>query len=451
MLHQLYVVEPPGLAPHLSLKGLLTSENGYNCHHNEWSSFSLSELANLQSQLLLAVAVPETAEAIRFLHLLAAERRRIPTLAVVPNEPSAELLRMAAEAADDFMFWPVRRHELEQRVNRLLGATRPDLQAAQRTLTSELGMAQVVGAAPQFLEVINRIVRMGPSNASVLLSGETGTGKEVCARSIHLLSRRSQGPFIPVECSAIPEHLAESELFGHVRGAFTDAHRDHKGLVSLAEDGTLFLDEIDTLSLPTQAKLLRFIQEGTYRPIGGEHFCRANVRVIAASNCSLEQCVSEKRFRGDLFFRLNVLRIELPPLRERPGDVRLLAQYFLLRLAEEDGTSPKQLSPAALCRLENYSWPGNIRELYNLIQRAVVLAPGIQILPGHVGFSTESSGAIHTAANFRNARSMAIATFERQYVHELLQRHDGNITRAARDAGQDRRAFGRLAKKYKTA
>jgi DNA-binding NtrC family response regulator len=431
---------------------MLRIEDGYRCNRTTWSSFSTTELRCLDPQLLLAVAVPETMEAVHFFKSWMQQPLRIPTLAVVPSESSEELLRTTSEVADDFMFWPIRERELHQRLKRLLGASRPDLEAAKRKLTAELGLAQVVGSTAVFREVLANLARMGPSDAPVLISGETGTGKEVCARAIHLLSRRRHGPFIPVDCGAIPEHLAESELFGHMRGAFTDAHRDHKGLVSLADGGTLFLDEIDTLSLPTQAKFLRFIQESTYRPVGAEQFGRADVRVIAATNRSLENSVRDKQFRNDLYFRLNVLRLSLPPLRERRGDIEPLARHFLEKQSGRPSEATKSLSQAALRRLEAYDWPGNVRELFNVMQRAVVLAAGPQILPCHIVLSTgEAPSGEGTSLNFRSARSQAIAAFERRYVEEILNKHHGNITRAARDAGQDRRAFGRLAKKYKQA
>jgi DNA-binding NtrC family response regulator len=451
MPHELCLVEPTTMASQLSLSRMLRPEDGYRCRCSNWTSFSAAQLGRLGSELLLAVAVPETTEAISFFRSLVHEQGRIPTLAVVPGESSEELLRTASDAADDFMLWPIREQELRERVKRLIGDSPHDKAAAHRVLTAELGLAQVIGSAPAFVEVLAHIARMGPSDAPVLISGETGTGKEVCARSIHLLSRRRQGPFIPVDCGAIPEHLAESELFGHARGAFTDAHRDRKGLVSLADGGTLFLDEIDTLSLPAQAKFLRFVQENTYRPVGAEQFCRANVRVIAATNRTLEQCVRDKQFRSDLYFRLNVLCLFLPPLRERRGDIELLSRHFLEKLADSDATASKSLSPAALRRLAGHDWPGNVRELLNVLQRAIVLSPGPQILPSHIVLSNNGSCEGEPAApNFRSARSRAIATFERQYVQEILQKHNGNITHAARDAGQDRRAFGRLAKKYKT-
>jgi two-component system response regulator GlrR len=307
----------------------------------------------------------------------------------------------------------------------------------------------MIGTAPSFIRLREQIAHFAPTGATVLLTGETGTGKELCARAIHTLSPRQHGPFVPVDCGAVPEHLAESELFGHIRGAFTDAHRNHKGLASLAEGGTLFLDEIDALSLTTQSKLLRFIQESTYRPLGGECFIRANVRVIAASNCDLERMVAAKQFRSDLYFRLNVLRLVLPPLRERRSDVPLLAQHFLEQLTQRECWSVNLLHPASLQKLESYDWPGNVRELLNVLQRASVLAAGAPILPKHILFTTTpSSDDESCATSFRAARSQAIETFERRYIGEMLQKHHGNITHAAREAGHDRRGFGRLAKKY---
>jgi DNA-binding NtrC family response regulator len=451
MPHELCLVEPTGLASQLSLSSILRTEDGYRCRRKNWSTFSPAEANRPESELLVAVAVPETSEALAFFRSLLKRPMRTPTLAVVSGESSEELLRTVSDASDDFMLWPPQEQELRQRVKRLIGASGQDKESAHRVLTQELGLAQVIGSAPAFVEVLANLTRIGPSDAPVLISGETGTGKEVCARAIHLLSRRRQKPFIPVDCGALPDHLAESELFGHVRGAFTDAYREHKGLVSLADGGTLFLDEIDALSLNAQAKFLRFIQERTYRAVGGEQFSSANVRVIAATNRALEQCVLDRQFRNDLYFRLNVLRLALPPLRERREDIGLLARHFLEKISSADGPGRKWISPVALRKLESYDWPGNVREVFNVMQRAVVLSPGSQILPSHIVLTNNDCSGVQDAcpADFRSARTKAIAAFERQYVQESLHKHHGNITRAAMDAGHDRRAFGRLAKKYK--
>jgi DNA-binding NtrC family response regulator len=242
--------------------------------------------------------------------------------------------------------------------------------------------------------------------------------------------------------------LAENEIFGHVRGAFTDAHADQKGLAGMAEGGTLFLDEIDALSLAAQAKLLRFLEDGAYRALGADRFTRANVRVIAATNRDLESCMREKQFRSDLYFRLNVLQLRLPPLRERRGDIGLLARHFLESCCAAGGAHRKSFSPATLRILEMYSWPGNVRELYNVVQRAVVFCSGTQILPSHISLATPAQASSHRVSSFRHARKEAIESFEQHYVREMLRKHRGNVTRAAFEAGKDRRAFGRLVKKY---
>jgi DNA-binding NtrC family response regulator len=282
----------------------------------------------------------------------------------------------------------------------------------------------------------------------VLITGETGTGKEQCARAIHHVSRRRDHPFLPVDCAALPDHLFENEIFGHSRGAFTDAHRDQKGLIGLAEGGTLFLDEIDSLSLPAQAKLLRFLQERTYRPLGGDRFLHADVNVVAATNGDLEQLVHRQAFRSDLFFRLNVLRLHLVPLRERRRDIPLLARHFLSVLCSESGSGTKTLAASTLERLSGMDWPGNVRELANVILRAFVFAKGAQILPAHIQAPATAESASRSPECFRAARVRAIESFEMEYVRETLRRHKGNITQAARQAGKDRRAFGRLVKRY---
>jgi DNA-binding NtrC family response regulator len=315
-------------------------------------------------------------------------------------------------------------------------------------LEEEIELARLVGRDEVFLRTIEKIPPIAASEAPVLLLGETGTGKEVCARAIHHLSQRRNLPFIPVECGAIPEQLAENEFFGHCRGAFTDAHIDQKGLAAMAEGGTLFLDEIDSLSLGVQAKLLRFLEEGSYRSLGGDRLRQANVRIIAAANRDLESLVAEKQFRADLYFRVNVLQLRLPALRERRGDIGLLAGHFLDLLTGRDGARRKTLSPGALHRLGQHNWPGNVRELFNLVQRVVALCPDSLILAGHIPLSASSSNPALSPANFRQARAQAIGSFERSYVADALRRHAGNITRAAATAGKDRRAFGRLVKKY---
>ncbi|MBV9183649.1 MAG: sigma-54-dependent Fis family transcriptional regulator [Acidobacteria bacterium] len=366
----------------------------------------------------------------------------------MPDEPDSDLLQVASEVAQDFVLWPAKQLELYERVRRLVATSAPFAADVRRRLAREVGLAQLIGNDRSFLAVIERLPAVASSEFPVLLTGETGTGKELVARAIHLVSARASGPFIPVDCTTIPEHLVESELFGHSRGAFTDAYRDQRGLIAMGAGGTLFLDEIDSLSLASQAKLLRLLQEGTYRALGAPRSEAANVRIIAASNQNLEASVREKRFRSDLYFRLNVVTLHMPPLRERRGDILLLAQHFLKSLSSRGESTLKVLLPTAARKLESYDWPGNVRELYNVIQRAFVLSPAPRIHPSDIQLMNIHDTCEQSVPNFREARAAALATFEKEYVSKILSKHGGNITHAAVEAQKERRAFGRLVKKH---
>ncbi|HEY6389730.1 MAG TPA: sigma-54 dependent transcriptional regulator, partial [Bryobacteraceae bacterium] len=317
-----------------------------------------------------------------------------------------------------------------------------EFDAAYEGLIATLSQVNLVGRDPGFLHIAEKIPTCARADFAVLITGETGTGKELFARAIHFMSRRRNHPFVPVDCGGTPDHLFENEMFGHARGAYTDAHRDQKGLAGMAEGGTLFLDEIDSLSLGAQSKLLRFLQERQYRPLGAECFARSDIKLVAATNGCLEEQVRKKQFRQDLYFRLNVLRLDLPPLRERPADIPLLAEHFLaLHCAAGER---RTFTPAALQQMRAYSWPGNVRELLNAVQRAIVfsrtrLINACEIVPRMPPAQ---------AGEFSQARAEALHSFERDYVGEMLRRHGGNVTRAAREAGKERRAFGKLVKKH---
>jgi DNA-binding NtrC family response regulator len=436
---------------HGSLQGTLTGIAGLGaatrCERIEWRSLIPQRLRNAPADLILPVALHAPDRPVGLFRWMLDNPIRSPTLAILPGAAEEELLRAAASVSTDFMTWPAQPEELIQRVERILGRA-GERQSVRDRLLDEKGLATLVGNDPAFVKVIAQIPLIARSNNTVLISGETGTGKELCARAIHHLSKRRDFPFLPVDCAAFPDHLFENEMFGHARGAFTDAHRDQKGLIALAEGGTLFLDEIDSLSPSAQAKLLRFLQERTYRPLGGDRFLRADVNVLAATNRSLDQLVHQQVFRSDLFFRLNVLQLHMVPLRERRGDVTLLARHFLDALCAENGTGRKTLAAATLAKLCAMEWKGNVRELANVIQRAFVFAEGPQILPAHIQAPEAADPIPGEARSFREARARAIESFERQYVLETLHQHKGNITQAARQAGKDRRAFGRLVKRY---
>jgi len=285
------------------------------------------------------------------------------------------------------------------------------------------------------------------SDISVLISGETGTGKEMVGRAIHYLSPRASQRFVPVNCGAIPVELLENELFGHERGAFTGASGSRDGLIQEAEKGTLFLDEVDCLPLLAQVKLLRFLQEKEYRPLGSTKSLKGDVRIIAASNANLEQAVAAGTLRRDLYYRLNVVPINLPPLRDRSADILVLAHHFLAHYAARLNTPAREFSPEAERKLMLYSWPGNVRELEHVVERLVVLSTQKIIQASHIVFPGEND---HLGAlSFQEMKAQVITQFETNYIQNLLIAYKGNISRAAEAAQKERRTFWQLVRKHK--
>ena len=305
----------------------------------------------------------------------------------------------------------------------------------------------LIGRSPSFLAAVRMIERIAGCDATVLIHGETGTGKELVARAIHYLGARRNAPFVPINCGAIPETLIESELFGHVRGAFTDAKQARIGLVAQAAGGTLFLDEVDSLSARSQVALLRFLQDREYRPVGGQAVQHTDVRVIAATNNDLGAMAGRGDYRQDLLFRLNVLPIQLPPLREREDDALLLADQFVRRLCEQYRTGPRTLDPGYRASLRDRRWPGNVRELENLIHRAFLLSDGPVIeLPDQPRAVVRARD--RQALSFQAAKAQAIERFERNYLVDLLTESGGNVSLAARLSGKERSRLGKLLKKH---
>jgi two-component system response regulator GlrR len=339
---------------------------------------------------------------------------------------------------------PLRAGDILPLVRRLL--ERPPWGATQAP-KGKPGTKLLVGESPAFLHEVNQFPLLAKCNASILISGETGTGKELCARAIHYLGPRAGKPFIPVNCGAIPTDLVENELFGHERGAFTGAGASQVGLIQEADGGTLFLDEIDCLPLLSQVKLLRFLQEKEYRPLGSAKTCRADVRVIAATNCDSEAAVEAGKLRRDLYYRLNVIPLVLPPLRERREDIPLLARHFLAKYSAEFDKPVTDFSSDAIELLVSYEWPGNVRELEHVIVRAVVLSTQTLIRGADIALSHHASGPLQES--FRGAKSRVIAEFERSYIERALLMNHGNISKAARAAQKSRRAFWELIRKYR--
>lgn len=449
MQPRLLVIENPPSVVHDYLNRALPAQLNSGCELANWDSLPFERLQHSQVQLLVAVAIPPAPAPLRLFKWLREHPIPRPTLAVLSSEIDDQTLSVISQATDDFVLWPIHQAELCLRVQRMIGpeTRRDEVESAHEHLTEILGMEQLVGQHPRFIRAIKTIPLIAKSDLPVLLTGATGTGKELCARAIHLLSSRRSFPFIPVDAGAIPDHLFENELFGHARGAFTDAHATQKGLAAMAEGGTLFLDEVDALSPRAQAKVLRFLQERTYKPLGSDRFVKAAVNIIAATNRDVETCVREKQFRADLYFRLNALRLDLPSLVDRRSDILVLARHFL-RIQDSPESMRKSLTPASVRKLESHDWPGNVRELFNVIQRAMLFTEGQFILPEHLALPVPGASAEPAGGNFRKARTRIIEAFEKEYVERLLQEHNGSVTRAAIAAGKDRRAFGRLKKKY---
>ena len=313
----------------------------------------------------------------------------------------------------------------------------------------------LVGSSPEMKRVTELIDGVAYSSSTVLVQGESGTGKELVARAIHHRSPRRARPFVAVNCSALTDTLLESELFGHEKGSFTGATSSKRGLFEVSDGGSIFLDEIGEVPPPTQVKLLRVLQEGEMKRVGANNIRRVDVRVIAATNVDLTQAMQNGSFREDLYYRLNVITIDLPALRDRTGDIPLLAVHFLHKYGNRTGKSIEGIKPDAMDLLERYNWPGNVRELENVIERAVVLGRDKEIcisdlpenLRGPRPLRRETGMAL-AEMPYRKAKEIAVSEFEQRYLHELLTQTDGNVSQAARKAGMDRSNFRRVMKKY---
>jgi DNA-binding NtrC family response regulator len=308
----------------------------------------------------------------------------------------------------------------------------------------------VVGQSVAMQTAAERVALIAETEATCLLSGETGTGKELFARAIHYLGRRRSGPFVPVNCGAIPDHLLENELFGHRRGAYTDAKSNEVGLLAYAETGTLFLDEVDALTANAQVKILRVLQEREYRPVGSAHIVPANIRIVAATNCNLRHRVDTRQFREDLYFRLNVLSLTIPPLRERLDDVPVLAAHYVREYALTHRRAVSGFDDSMISRLQAYRWPGNIRELQAVIQRAVLTAKSPFLTAADLDLP-ETTPAAGVHLTLKAAKNVAVSQCERSYLSAVLRRCEGNVTQAAKLAGKERRSFQRLLRKYSIA
>jgi DNA-binding NtrC family response regulator len=432
-----------------SLEALLKGAKGFSFSRLEYRAESdLKPTPVSAANPDVVVATLDSFQATKVQPLLAPLQRAFPNrpLLVTTTHPDAfDVFPLLEAGAADFLLPPLRASDVLPRLKRQ-ARVNPRGSALVERLKQDIGLKQIIGESQQFLEKVRCVPRFARCDATVLISGESGTGKELFARAIHYLSPRADRPFVPVNCGALPENLVESEIFGHKRGAFTGAADDRGGLIREAEGGTLFLDEIDCLTPQAQVKLLRFLQDGEYRSVGSGQIRHANIRVIAAANADFKQILSLGKFREDLFYRLSVLTLTLPPLRERPGDILLLTRDFLEKQAAIMNIQAKNISLAALNRLVVHPWPGNVRELHNVLMRAIVLSDRHEIELSDLNLP-EDGHAIEDQS-FQTMKSRIVWRFEHDFLKSVLHAHRGNITRAAFAAKKNRRAFWQLLRKH---
>ena len=397
--------------------------------------------------VLTDIRMPEM-DGMQLLRLLREERPETAVVMMTAFGSVDSAVQAMKEGAYHYISKPFQMDEVLIVVERVVveGRLRRELASMRSALQERYGFDNLVGKSKPMRVVYDLVERVAPSTATVLIQGRSGTGKELVARAIHVNSPRHDQPFVPVNCSAIPADLLESELFGHVKGSFTGAVADRKGLFMDADGGTLFLDEIGDMGSDLQAKLLRVLQDHKIRPVGGTKEVVVDVRLVAATNQILEQRVADGAFREDLFFRLNVIPIQLPELRQRAEDIPLLVDHFLVRYGAQSA-GHKRISHDAMAALVRYSWPGNVRELENAVERASVLCRddeiGLADLPDNV--RSEQGGRLARLVQ----DEASLAEVERDYVELVLERHEGNQTRAAEVLGIDRRTLYRKLQSWR--
>ena len=417
-----------------SLQTLLEMEN-FEVETAVTGEDGLSQMADRPYDLVLLDLTLPGRNGMEILAEIRSRDSRLPVIMITAYGTVENAVRAMQSGAANFVQKPWDNEKLLADVRAAVGWRRAEEENVQlkRALKQRYNFENIVGKSEPMLKIFDLVAQVAPSRSTVLLQGESGTGKELIAKAIHLNSPRRDRPFVPVNTGSMPPDLLESILFGHVKGAFTSAVASKKGLFEIADRGTLFLDEIGTMSLDTQSKILRVLQDRRFMHLGGVHELQVDVRIIAATNVDLKQQVREGKFREDLFYRLNVITIDLPPLRQRKEDIPLLAGFFLNRYSQENERPTRRITPEALRPLLTYSWPGNVRELENVIERAVVLSAGVEVGPELLPDQIAGRATAFSALERRTDASLfdIMEDCERQIIVEMLEKCNWNQTDAA--------------------
>jgi two-component system response regulator GlrR len=422
---------------------------GYNLTVAEGGAEALERASEeVYSVALVDMRLGDT-DGITLLEKLLRKQPSLPVIIVTAHGSIANAVEATKKGAYDYITKPFEPKDLLHRIENALELRRLKGEVERlRTLVHErYHFDNIVASSENMQHVLRQVAQIATTDSTVCLSGESGTGKELIARAIHVASRRANGPFIPINCGAIPEGLLENELFGHAKGAYTGADRAQMGLLLQAEGGTLFLDEISELPQSLQVKFLRVLQEREFYPLGAGQPVKVDIRLVTSTNQDLTKLVAEGKFREDLYYRIHVIPVTLPPLRERPEDIPLLASFFLQRFSREMHKDVTGFSPETLRQLMLYDWPGNVRELANVMERAVVLSTSSTITPDLLLLGKRELIEVNDKDKIEPMRE-AREKFEKSYLVHVLTAARGNVSRASEFAGKDRAEFYRLLRKY---
>lgn len=421
------------------------SEQGYKVYLGENGEEGIKILENKDVDLVITDMKMPGIDGIKVLEKAKEMDRERPVILMTAYGTIETAVRAMKEGAYDYILKPFELEEMNVLVEKALRLTRilRENRFLKEDIKNRYEFQNIVGRSSAMQNVFTLISQVAPTSSTILIYGETGTGKELVARAIHYQSPRREEPFVPVNCAAIPETLLESELFGHMKGAFTDAHVNKIGRFEMAHRGTIFLDEVGDMSMSLQAKILRVLQEKSFERVGGIESIKVDVRIIAATNKDLRIALDRGSFREDLYYRLNVFSINLVPLRERKEDIPLLAYYFLKRYNKAFGRDIKDISPEFIELLLEYNWPGNVRELENVIERAIVLTQGDTLRPEVLPFYVRRKGTSRASdwkdISYQKAKEKVLDNFEKDYLRHLLKISRGNVSEASRIAQLDRK------------